>query len=85
MAKSKMRKVGAFWLKESEAAGKFMSGQIDVPVPIIIGPDDRLMLFRNKSESENSPDYDLMVAPSLPKAENAESSLDGSDNDDVPF
>ena len=82
MAKSKMRKVGAFWIRETEAAGKFMSGQIDVPVPIIIGPDDRLMLFKNKSESENSPAYDLMVAPAQVKAENAESSLD---NDDTPF
>lgn len=81
MAKSRMRKIGAFWVKESEAAGKFMSGRLDIPVPIIIGPDDSLMLFRNKSESENSPDYDLMVSPPQQRAESSGSSLD----DDVPF
>lgn len=82
-----MKKIGAFWLKESESAGRFMSGRLDTPCPMLIGSDVSLMLFRNKNkeEGDNKPDYELFAAEPKAKSNRAAVSSESSLDSDAPF
>jgi len=63
-----MIKIGAVWKKEKE--GKvFYSGRIDMPCSIILDSETSIFIFPNKSEHEQSPDFDILISKSKPKNE----------------
>ena len=60
-----MIKIGAVWRKEKDG-NVFYSGRVDMPCPIILDGDTNLLIFKNKSDHEQSPDFDILI--SKPKA-----------------
>jgi len=65
-----MIKIGAVWKKEKE--GKvFYSGRVDMPCSIILDNETSILIFQNKSEHEQSPDFDILISKSKPKSEGA--------------
>jgi len=57
-----MNKVGALWKREKSDGTVFFAGQLDTVFPIILGPGLSIMLFKNKSEHEKSPYFDIIIA-----------------------
>ncbi len=52
-----MKKVGALWDKQSDKAGAYLSGQLDLGALGKI----RIIIMENKKESENQPDYAIFL------------------------
>lgn len=71
---------GALWLKESEKAGKYMGGNVQID-----GKEYFINVFKNRhKEKETHPDYNVLLKPkdgqSAPAAQVQEVF-----KDDVPF
>jgi len=61
-----MIKIGAVWKKEKE--GKvFYSGRVDMPCSIILDGETNILIFQNKSDHEQSPDFDILISKPRPK------------------
>lgn len=57
-----MKKVGALWKREKADGTVFFSGQLDMPCPVILNSEVSILLFKNKSDHEKSPYFDILVA-----------------------
>jgi len=64
-----MIKIGALWKREKDGS-VFFSGQIDTPCPIILNPETSVLLFKNKSEHEKSPYFDILIAENRKQNDN---------------
>jgi hypothetical protein len=63
-----MIKIGAVWRKEKE--GKvFYSGKVDMPCSIILDGETSILIFQNKSDHEQSPDFDVLISKPKQKSE----------------
>lgn len=68
---------GAAWLKESEAAGKYMSGKVQIN-----GAEYFINIFRNKHKTEDKhPDCNILLKPKGGQASVVQETF----SDDVPF
>lgn len=73
-----MLKIGAVWKREKEDKIYF-TGKVDIPVPVILNPGVSILLFKNRSEHEKSPTFDVFIAESGKKQngnKNAEGDLE---------
>lgn len=57
-----MLKIGALWKREKDDGTVYFSGKVDIPVSITLAPGTSLLLFKNRSEHEQSPTLDVFVA-----------------------
>jgi len=64
-----MLKIAGVWRKEKDDGTAFYSGKVDTPCPIILENDTHLLIFKNKSDHENSPAFDVLIGKSKPKSE----------------
>jgi len=81
MARNNMVKIGSVWKSTKEDGTVYYSGTIDVPFPITLSSDNRILIFKNRSEHEKSPAMDVLIAEAQP----ARTQTQDTDNDDVPF
>jgi len=73
-----MQKLFSLWINKSDKGKKYMSGQIqDNGVSFMLHPGSRILVFKNKSDSENSPAYDVFVS-----SDNKDKSSSKKDNSD---
>lgn len=83
---SDMVSISGFWLNESKAGNKYMSGSLNqeaIDAIVSAGAGAKLMLFKVKEKKhEKSPDYSLMIAPpkEAPKAMEKQKSPGGFDD-----
>ena len=93
---SDLTKVGAFWLRDSKAGSKFMSGKIEQALPA----DTNLLVFKNNYKKEDKhPDYEIFVkqveqsednepsntATQGPSASQTQPAAQAARADDIPF
>ena len=57
-----MIKIGAVWKGSKEDGEVYLTGKVDSPVPIILNPGVSILLFKNRSEHEKSPTFDVFIA-----------------------
>jgi len=70
-----MDKIGVLWKREKD--GKvYFSGHMDRKYQIILTPNTPIVLWRNKSENEKAPYYDILIA---------EDKKQGGNQDEEPF
>lgn len=72
-------KIGAVWKREKEDTGVYFTGSVDLPTSVILNPDMSIFLFKNRSEHEKSPAFDVFIAESGKKQngnKNTESDLE---------
>jgi uncharacterized protein (DUF736 family) len=57
-----MQKIAGVWQKEKDDGTPYFSGKIQLDAPIIISDELYLYVFKNKSDHEKSPQYDILIA-----------------------
>ena len=62
-----MIKIGAVWKYEKDDGTAYYSGRIDVECPIILSNENSILLFKNKSDHEKSPLFDVLISKQRPK------------------
>jgi hypothetical protein len=82
MNNGKMMKIGSVWKSTKEDGSVYYSGNIDVPCPITLSDDNRILIFKNRSEHEKSPALDILISKGLPQKK---ASSPPADDGDVPF
>lgn len=81
MPKSNMIKIGSVWKSTKEDGSVYYSGTIDVPFPITLSSNNRILIFKNRSEHEKSPAMDILIAEAQPpRTQDTQ-----ADDPDVPF
>jgi len=60
--KTQMVKIGSVWKGQSEEGVVYYSGPISVPFPIMLDKNNRILIFKNKSENKDAPDLDVLIA-----------------------
>ena len=84
-----MLKIGAVWKRTKEDGTVYLSGRIDSPVPIIIDETTQILLFKNKSEHEKSPAFDVLISKSKPKPQAIQQDLlsdeGAQQEEEIPF
>ena len=79
----KKESIGAFWLKESKAGMKYMSGNFKVPEGAKAGDEVDLVVFKNdKGDNPKRPDYRVYLSE---KREGTQAAPSKDFEDDVPF
>ena len=54
-----LKRVSGLWMKDSKAGSKYMTGKTDEPIPA----GSKLLIFKNdRKETDQQPDYQLMIA-----------------------
>ena len=79
MANKTMVKLTSLWKNTSKNGDKYYSGYLQ---------DSKILIFKNKSEKENSPYFDVFVCEKQDKKKKEESTDDDDDDDDdddIPF
>ena len=64
-----MIKIGAVWQYKKDDGTTYYSGRIDLDAPIILSNENTILIFKNKSEHEKSPDFDILISKQKPKNE----------------
>ena len=64
-----MIKIGAVWSRKKEDGTPYFKGTVDCPVGVVLADGLDILLFKNKSDHENAPDFDVLVAKPRPKPE----------------
>ena len=57
-----MIKIGAVWKYEKDGGETYYSGRIDLDAPILLSNENSILLFKNKSEHEKSPLFDVLIS-----------------------
>lgn len=89
--KSDLVNVTGLWIQESKGGSSYMSAIVERSEVIEAiekagTPKVKLMVFKGKKDKEKSPDYNLCVAPFVPKAsEGVRPDYDPDKPDDLPF
>jgi len=66
--KDKLIIIGGLWEKESQAAGRFFNGKLNLPPRFELKDGAKLLIFRNKKpKNENSPPYHLVTPDTRPE------------------
>ena len=64
-----MIKIGALWRYEKDDGTVHYSGRIDLDAPILLSNENTILLFKNKSDHEKSPLFDVLISKPRPKGE----------------
>ena len=57
-----MQKIAGVWQNEKEDGTVYFSGKIQLDAPMLINDELYLYVFKNHSEHEKSPQYDILIA-----------------------
>lgn len=77
-----LKRVSGLWLRESKGGSKYMAGKTDEAIP----PGSKLLIFKNeRKETENQPDYQLMIADPGPQPDASGGQHKAPDADEIPF
>lgn len=85
---ARMTKVGALWMATKKDGEKYLSGRIDLPFSITLKGDERILAFKNKSENENAPIFDILIAEQQEEYKSKEHPADQKpvqEDEDPPF
>lgn len=66
-------KIGAVWKRKKEEGDVYFTGSVDLPTSVILNPDMSIFLFKNRSEHEKSPAFDVFIAESGKKQDSNKS------------
>ena len=64
-----MIKIGAVWKYEKDDGTTYYSGRIDLDAPLFLSNENTILLFKNKSEHEKSPLFDVLIGKPRSKSE----------------
>jgi len=62
-----MIKIGAVWQYKKDDGTAYYSGRIDLDAPILLSNENSILLFKNKSDHEKSPLFDVLISKPRPK------------------
>jgi len=62
-----MIKIGAVWKYEKDDGTAYYSGRIDLDAPLLLSNENSILLFKNKSDHEKSPLFDVLISKPRPK------------------
>jgi len=81
MPKNNIMKIGSVWKSTKEDGTVYYSGNIDVPFSITLNNNNRILIFKNRSDHEKSPAMDILIAEAQPPRTQTQN----QDDSDVPF
>jgi uncharacterized protein (DUF736 family) len=61
-------KIGSLWRGEDKNGNEMFSGNVDIPVGVIVDDTKRIVvLFNDRKEADNHPDFQIFVTKNEPR------------------
>jgi uncharacterized protein (DUF736 family) len=61
-------KIGGLYSGQDKNGNDMFSGNVDIPVDVVINPESRIVIFTNpRKEAENHPDFEVFLTKNEPR------------------